>query len=200
MFCAGGGNSTNGTGGGGNLTLSINTTSLAHSGDWVTVTWRNVHNPTSSDWIGVYLPTVRGTIDARNHAPIKFQVRYRTMSSFRCFSWGEWRDGTLVAWSYIAELEIAILEHVYFPNQARSVLEWHLFLPCSMLTLPQPTWVMEAGRWSSGWLTWEQVSSLDSSDLVSCLVVRGVEMDWWCNVDVLLIFCMLILGKMIFGR
>ena len=69
-------NSTNGTGGGGNLTLTVNTTSLAHSGDWVTVTWRNVHNPTSSNWIGVYLPTVSGTIDARNHAPIKFQVRY----------------------------------------------------------------------------------------------------------------------------
>ena len=69
-----GGNSTNGTGGGGNLTLTVNTTSLAHSGDWVTVTWKNVHNPNSSDWIGVYLPTVSGTIDARNHAPIKFKV------------------------------------------------------------------------------------------------------------------------------
>ena len=69
-----GGNSTNGTGGGGNLTLTVNTTSLAHSGDWVTVTWKNVHNPNSSDWIGVYLPTVSGTIDAKNHAPIKFKV------------------------------------------------------------------------------------------------------------------------------
>ena len=69
-----GGNSTNGTGGGGNLTLTVNVTSLAHSGDWVTVTWKNVHNPNSSDWIGVYLPTVSGTIDAKNHAPIKFKV------------------------------------------------------------------------------------------------------------------------------
>ena len=71
-----GGNSTNGTGGGGNLTLTVNVTSLAHSGDWVTVTWKNVHNPNSSDWIGVYLPTVSGTIDATNHAPIKFKVHY----------------------------------------------------------------------------------------------------------------------------
>lgn len=71
-----GGNSTNGTGGGGNLTLTVNVTSLAHSGDWVTVTWKNVHNPNSSDWIGVYLPTVSGTIDAKNHAPYKFKVHY----------------------------------------------------------------------------------------------------------------------------
>ena len=57
--------------------------------------------------------------------------------------------------------------------------DWHLFVSCSMLMLPQPTWVMAVGHYSSDWLTWEQVSSLDSSDLVSCLVVRSVEMNRW---------------------
>lgn len=108
IFCAGGGNSTNGTGGGGNLTLTVNTTSLAHSGDWVTVTWRNVHNPTSSDWIGVYLPTVSGTIDAKNHAPIKFQVRYIVTDIFYQYQ----KDNELLQVSLMREMKGCCREFV----------------------------------------------------------------------------------------
>ena len=56
------------------VSFNINTTLLTHSGDWVTVTWANVDNPSPEDWIGVYSPPVSGTIDAKHHAPIKFQV------------------------------------------------------------------------------------------------------------------------------
>ena len=116
-------------------------------------------------------------------SPLKVS-RYTVLGYSLLFCSCIWESTTLigcalVVWSYIAEPEIAKLEHVYFPNRARSVLEWHLFIPCSMLMLPQPTRVMEVGRWSFGWLTWEQVSSLDSLDLVGYLVVRCVEMDWW---------------------
>ena len=71
-----GGGTGSGSGTGGNLTISfhLNTTLLTHSGDWVTVTWENVDNPSPEDWIGVYSPPVSGTVDARNHAPIKWQV------------------------------------------------------------------------------------------------------------------------------
>ena len=57
------------------ISFHLNTTLLAHSGDWVTVTWANVDNPSPEDWIGIYSPPVNGTVDAINHAPIKFQVR-----------------------------------------------------------------------------------------------------------------------------
>ena len=57
------------------ISFHLNTTLLAHSGDWVTVTWANVDNPSPEDWIGIYSPPVNGTVDAKNHAPIKFQVR-----------------------------------------------------------------------------------------------------------------------------
>jgi len=56
------------------ISLHVNTTLLAQSGDWVTVTWENVDAPSSNDWIGVYSPPINGTIDAIKHAPIKFQV------------------------------------------------------------------------------------------------------------------------------
>jgi len=56
------------------ISLHVNTTLLAQSGDWVTVTWENVDSPSSSDWIGVYSPPINGTIDVKNHAPVKFQV------------------------------------------------------------------------------------------------------------------------------
>ena len=69
-----GGGGGSGSGTGGTITLHVNTTLLAQSRDWVTVTWENVDSPSSSDWIGVYSPPVNGTIDAKNHAPIKFQV------------------------------------------------------------------------------------------------------------------------------
>ena len=71
-----GGGTGSGSGTGDNLTISfhLNTTLLSHSGDWVTVTWENVDNPSPEDWIGVYSPPVSGTVDAKHHAPIKFQV------------------------------------------------------------------------------------------------------------------------------
>ena len=56
------------------ISFHLNTTLLAHSGDWVTVTWANVDNPSPKDWIGVYSPPVNGSVDPINHAPIKFQV------------------------------------------------------------------------------------------------------------------------------
>ena len=56
------------------VSFHLNVTRLNHSGDWVTVSWENVDSPSSEDWIGVYSPPVSGTIDAKHHAPIKFQV------------------------------------------------------------------------------------------------------------------------------
>ncbi len=47
---------------------------VKRSGDWVTLYWDNVPHPSDSDWIGVYVPTKDGKIDAVNHAPVKYQV------------------------------------------------------------------------------------------------------------------------------
>ncbi len=61
--------------------MKVNTTVLVNSGDWLTLSWENVGSPSNLDWIGVYVPTSEGKIDAVNHAPIKFQVS----SSHVCF-------------------------------------------------------------------------------------------------------------------
>ena len=66
------------------ISLHVNTTLLAQSGDWVTVTWENVDSPSSSDWIGVYSPPVNGTIDVKNHAPVKFQVCLCCKQTCKC--------------------------------------------------------------------------------------------------------------------
>ena len=59
------------------LVLKVNATLLERSGDWLTVSWEGVAGPSGSDWIGVYSPPVGGGgIDAKNHAPIKYQVSW----------------------------------------------------------------------------------------------------------------------------
>lgn len=58
-------------------TLTVNTSELERSGDWVLVQWTNVQNPNISDWLGLY--TVPGDfkengINVTAKAPVKFQV------------------------------------------------------------------------------------------------------------------------------
>lgn len=56
------------------VSLTVTPSLLENSGSWVTVSWIGVTNPAISDWVGVYSPPVKSSIDPINHAPIKFQV------------------------------------------------------------------------------------------------------------------------------
>ena len=57
------------------ISLKVNTTLLMKSGDWITVSWKSVPDPATTDWIGVYSPPVnQTTIDLVKHAPTKYQV------------------------------------------------------------------------------------------------------------------------------
>ena len=57
--------------------LTVNTSELDHSGEWVLVKWVNVPDPNISDWVGLY--SVPGNfkengINVTAKAPVKFQV------------------------------------------------------------------------------------------------------------------------------
>lgn len=41
---------------GATVTLSVSTTTLAASGENVTITWKDVESPTAIDWLGIYTP------------------------------------------------------------------------------------------------------------------------------------------------
>ena len=57
------------------IEITVNTTLLKQSGDWVNVSWTGVPDPSHDDWIGVYSPPVNGSsIDPQAHAPVKYQV------------------------------------------------------------------------------------------------------------------------------
>ena len=52
------------------IPLQLNTTRT-----WAVVYVSGVQNPKADDWIGLFsLPDDVSTIDARNHAPVKFKV------------------------------------------------------------------------------------------------------------------------------
>lgn len=40
----------------GAVTLSVSTTTLAASGDNVTISWNELESPTAIDWLGIYTP------------------------------------------------------------------------------------------------------------------------------------------------
>ena len=117
------------------ISFHLNTTLLAHSGDWVTVTWANVDNPSPEDWIGIYSPPVNGTVDAKNHVPIKFQVRL-------CCDWHN---------SFVSRLVGSQLRITW-------KLACHSLLPCSMPSTLLLIWVKERARCSFGWSTWGLMS------------------------------------------
>jgi len=52
------------------ISLTVNA-SVVENGDFVTVSWSGVPDPSDGDWVGVYSPS---TTDMTNHYPIKFQV------------------------------------------------------------------------------------------------------------------------------
>lgn len=41
---------------------------------WVTVTWKNVPNPSNDDWIGLWVLWNSTEIDPKAAAPVKYQV------------------------------------------------------------------------------------------------------------------------------
>lgn len=49
---------------------------LSTSGEWVTVRWKYVDEPSEKDWIGVFTPPIDDTypINPTEHAPIKWKV------------------------------------------------------------------------------------------------------------------------------
>ena len=48
---------------------------LSKSGEWVTIEWSGVDQPTNDDWVGVWvLPSVDLDIDTKTQAPVKYQV------------------------------------------------------------------------------------------------------------------------------
>ena len=58
----------------GSVSISVTPTVLSTSGDWITVTWDNKGERSTSDWVGVFTPPVNNSVDLRNHAPVKYQV------------------------------------------------------------------------------------------------------------------------------
>ena len=69
----------------GYIRLRVTPQYIEQSGNWVTVKWSGVNNPSDADWIGVYSPPNDNSypIDPVNHAPIKYQVFIPT----RCVGW-----------------------------------------------------------------------------------------------------------------
>ena len=67
----------------GYIKLRVTPQYIEQSGNWVTVKWSGVSNPSDADWIGVYSPPVDDSypIDPVNHAPIKYQVFIPTRCS-----------------------------------------------------------------------------------------------------------------------
>jgi hypothetical protein len=55
--------------------LTTSRSVLQNSGDWLTLTWKGVRDPSFSDWIALY-PSIMGdaTINPTKQAPVKFQV------------------------------------------------------------------------------------------------------------------------------
>lgn len=49
---------------------------LNKSGEWLSVSWINVDNPSDLDWLGMWvLPDNTTDIDAKTLAPVKYQAR-----------------------------------------------------------------------------------------------------------------------------
>ena len=48
---------------------------LESSGEWVTVTWSGVANPSKQDMVALFVANGT-TVDIKKHGPIKFQVNY----------------------------------------------------------------------------------------------------------------------------
>jgi hypothetical protein len=53
------------------IVLDVNSTTLEHSGQWFTVTWSNVPNPSFADWIALMVPA---GADMSTTAPAKYKV------------------------------------------------------------------------------------------------------------------------------
>lgn len=59
----------------GSIKLHADPSLLNKSGEWVNISWTGVYFPDKDDWVGVWvLPNSTVSIDAREQAPIKFQV------------------------------------------------------------------------------------------------------------------------------
>ena len=61
--------------------ISVSPALLSHSGEWVTVSWSGVSQPSAGDWIGIFSPPTNGSIDPVQHAPYKYQVRGKCVAS-----------------------------------------------------------------------------------------------------------------------
>ena len=50
---------------------------LTQSGEWVTVRWRYIEDPSDNDWVGVFTPPIDDVypIDPTEHSPIKWKVQ-----------------------------------------------------------------------------------------------------------------------------
>ncbi len=67
-----------------NLYVSPNT--LNKSGEWVTVSWSSVSQPSTLDWVGLWvLPDNQTSIDAKTKAPVKYQVCCYPFGSFMTY-------------------------------------------------------------------------------------------------------------------
>ena len=71
------------------VTIVAGPSVLNQSGEWVRVNWSGVILPQKQDWIGVWLlPNDSFTIDAKQQAPVKYQVYgfdgFMGHRAFRC--------------------------------------------------------------------------------------------------------------------
>ncbi len=57
------------------IKLYVSPNTLNKSGEWVTVSWSSVSQPSTLDWVGLWvLPDNQTSIDAKTKAPVKYQV------------------------------------------------------------------------------------------------------------------------------
>lgn len=57
------------------IKIAFEPKTLNKSGEWLTVSWIYVENPSNLDWLGMWvLPDGTSDINAKTQAPVKYQV------------------------------------------------------------------------------------------------------------------------------
>lgn len=79
---------------------------LTKSGEWVTVRWRYIEDPSDNDWIGVFTPPIDDVypIDPSEHSPIKWKVQCTVTYIFRNHIPAVFENGHPAMHAYLSSL------------------------------------------------------------------------------------------------
>ncbi|XP_064383549.1 uncharacterized protein LOC135332138 [Halichondria panicea] len=151
------------------IKLYVSPNTLNKSGEWVTVSWSSVSQPSTLDWVGLWvLPDNQTSIDAKTKAPVKYQycnhssthlskgfgklriylVNMRGVNQFGFFR-GGFENPTLAAVSNVVTLEYPnepLHGHLALTNNiAEMVLMW----VTRDATTPQVKWGTTSKQYTS---------------------------------------------------